>query len=137
MPQKPLYLVKERGIYELFYAKGFMFYGRRIKTILHFQVKFFGCCFIAFRVPKIYYKSLVGAPIDFNITKKYTKNEEDMAFETRKGLEFFFKSLEAKYHNPLPSLLAFSSMFLYFWCFENICSLPVHASNNINIVQFG
>ncbi len=68
-----------------------MFYGRRIKTIFHFQVKFFGCCSIAFRVPKNYYKSLVGAPIDFNITKKYTKIEEDMAFEIGKGLEFFSK----------------------------------------------
>jgi hypothetical protein len=62
-------LVKERGIYELFCVRGFMFYNRPIKTVLDFQMKFFGCCSIALGIPKKYYKSLVGAPIGFNITQ--------------------------------------------------------------------
>ncbi len=60
MWQKTLNLVKERGRYELFCVGGL--YGRSTKTILDFEVKFFGCCSIEFGI-----QSLVGAPNGFNI----------------------------------------------------------------------
>ncbi len=41
-----------------------------------------------------------------------------MRFETKKGLEFFFKNFETKYPNLFPSLLAFSSLIFCFWCLK-------------------
>jgi hypothetical protein len=59
-------LVKERGRYELFCVGGL--YGRSTKTILDFEVKFFGCCSIEFGI-----QSLVGAPNGFNIIQSGLK----------------------------------------------------------------
>ncbi len=63
-----------------------------------------------------------------------------MGFQTRKGLEFFFKKFETKYHSPLPfSFFSFfsPSLFLFFWFLENIFSPLIFISNDIKIVQFG
>jgi hypothetical protein len=45
-------------------VKRFMLYGRPIKTVLDFEVKFFGHCSITFRFCNL---SLIGAPIGFYI----------------------------------------------------------------------
>jgi hypothetical protein len=50
MPKKTLDLVNERGRYELFCVRGLMLYDKPIKTILDFEVQFFGYCSIAFGV---------------------------------------------------------------------------------------
>jgi len=55
MPQKMFNLVKEWGRYELFHARGFMFYDRAIKKNLDFKVNFFCHCSITFRALKVLY----------------------------------------------------------------------------------
>jgi hypothetical protein len=41
-------LVKEGGRYELFHVRGFIYYGKLIKTVQDFKVKFFDSYSIAF-----------------------------------------------------------------------------------------
>ncbi len=45
-----------------------------------------------------------------------------MGFQTIKGLSFFFKKFETKYHNPLPFSF-FSSLLFFFGCLKTFVVL--------------
>jgi len=53
-----------------------------------------------------------------------------MRLELEKGLQFFFKKIEANYVHPLPVLL------LNYNCSNNIRSPPVCGPNDTKIIQF-
>jgi len=74
--------------------------------VLNFEVKFFGCCSIAFAVQSSFV-ALSWHTHRLLYHSKWTKIGKDIRFQTKEGLELFLEKIATKYHNLLPTLLAF------------------------------
>jgi hypothetical protein len=68
---------------------------------------------------------------------KWIKNEEDMGFETREGLEFFSKKIEIKYHIPFSYFSYVFFLIPLFLVLIEILYPPICVFNDIKLVQFG
>ncbi len=81
--------------------RGLNFFSKHFKqniTVLDFEIKLFPHCFVAFRVQRsIVDHQLVHTQL-FKHSKQ-THNEKDMRFSNQRGLKFFFKKFQTKYHS--------------------------------------